>query len=102
MKFKVQTVTAPPRIDHDLLADIHHVFALNFPSGEIILPCSVGFSRVLAFKKVAADEGAIKISASAGQSVDGLASFSLATQFQAVTLISGENGWHILSALGGN
>lgn len=102
MKYKTHTVTAPPRIDHDLPGDTHHIFVLKFAIGTIELPHSFGFDRIFSFKKVNPGEGAITIAAAAGQSIDGVPSFSLSSLFQTVQLISGENGWHILSSLGGN
>lgn len=98
MKFQTHHTSTVPRIDHDLSGDKFHLFLLDFASGIIELPSSVGFKRILTFKKVSNGEGAIIISPPADQTINGSPSLSLTRPQQTVTLVATEYGWHILSA----
>ena len=102
MKIKVHKVSSPPRIDHDLQGDSLHFFALDFPSGTVELPSSVGFDRVLGFKKVHPGAGEIVIVPNREQAIDGEASLTLTYQFETAVLASAdENGWLVATGFPG-
>ena len=103
MKTKVHQVSVSPKIDHDLAGDHLHIFLLNFASGIVELPSSVGFDRVLGFKKVHPGAGEIIVMPKADQTVDGEGSVVLSKQHQTVVIASAdENGWLVASAFAAN
>lgn len=82
-------------------------FAANSPSTDYrittgastiiaTLISAVGFSgQVLFFKKIDAGAGTVVLTPVGGQTIDGLATFTLSAQFQYMGLVSNGSGWDI-------
>lgn len=103
MKSQVHKVSSVPKINHDLAGDHLHLFVLDFPSGIIELPSSVGFNRILAFKKIHPDAGEITIIPNHEQAIDGEPALVLKKQYETAVLASAEeSGWLVATAFPGN